>query len=44
MGRTIASGGDTAEIRIFLRDGSLAARFICPPLQDTALKGSAQAC
>ncbi len=31
MGRTIAEGGDTADIRIFLRDGSLAARFVCPP-------------
>ncbi len=34
MGQTIAMGGDTAEIRIFLRDGALAARFICPPLSD----------
>lgn len=31
MGRTIAIGGETAEIRIFLRDGSLAARYLCPP-------------
>ena len=29
MGRTIAKGGETADIRIFLRDGSLAARFVC---------------
>ena len=31
MALTIAEGGDTADIRIFLRDGSLAARFVCPP-------------
>ncbi len=30
MGRTIAQSGATAEIRIFLRDGALAARFVCP--------------
>jgi len=34
MGSTIAKGGETAEIRIFLRDGALAARFICPPQAD----------
>ena len=35
MGRTIARGGYTAEIRIFLRDGSLAARFVCPASPET---------
>ena len=27
----IARGGRPAEVRIFLRDGSLAGRFLCPP-------------
>ena len=30
MGHTIAGRGETAEMRIFLRDGSLAARFVFP--------------
>lgn len=34
LGRTIAEGGETAEIRIFLRDGALAARFVCPAQRD----------
>lgn len=38
MARTIARGGDTADIRIFLRDGSLAARFICPPSAEADLQ------
>jgi hypothetical protein len=29
LGDAIARGGQAAEIRIFLRDGSLAGRFIC---------------
>jgi hypothetical protein len=37
MARTIADGGDTADMRIFLRDGSLAARFVCPPQVEQAL-------
>lgn len=37
MGSTITKGGDTAEIRIFLRDGSLAARFLCPPQVEAML-------
>jgi hypothetical protein len=36
MGRTIAKGGETAEISIFLRDGSLAARFVCPAIDGVA--------
>jgi hypothetical protein len=31
LGAAIARGGRAAEIRIFLRDGSLAGRFACPP-------------
>jgi hypothetical protein len=31
MARSIAEGGDTADVRIFLRDGSLAARIVCLP-------------
>jgi hypothetical protein len=30
LGEAIARGGQPAEIRIFLRDGSLAGRFLCP--------------
>jgi hypothetical protein len=41
MGRTIAEGGFTAEIRIFLRDGSLAARFLCPPRHQGYLRDHA---
>jgi hypothetical protein len=31
LGGAIARGGRAAEIRIFLRDGSLAGRFACAP-------------
>jgi hypothetical protein len=31
LGEAIARGGRPAEIRIFLRDGSLAGRFACAP-------------
>ena len=31
LGGAIARGGQAAEIRIFLRDGSLAGRFVCAP-------------
>ena len=31
LGDAIARGGQAAEIRIFLRDGSLAGRFACAP-------------
>lgn len=41
LGRTIAQGGETAEIRIFLRDGTLAARFVCPATFDRALEDRA---
>jgi hypothetical protein len=30
MGDAIARGGQSAEIQIFLRDGQLAERFVCP--------------
>jgi hypothetical protein len=30
LGDAIASGGRMAEIRIFLRDGRLAGRIVCP--------------
>jgi hypothetical protein len=41
MARILADGGDTAEIRIFLRDGSLAARFLCPPRYEGLLREQA---
>jgi hypothetical protein len=41
LGRTIAKGGETAEIRIFLRDGALAARFVCPAEFDSSLQDRA---
>jgi hypothetical protein len=31
LGQAIARDGRSAEVRIFLRDGSLAGRFVCPP-------------
>jgi hypothetical protein len=40
MGGTIAKGGHTAEVRIFLRDGSLAARFLCPPVGEASVQES----
>ena len=30
LGAAIARGGEAAEIQIFMRDGSLAERFVCP--------------
>jgi hypothetical protein len=30
LGEAIASGGEAAEVHIFLRDGSLAERLLCP--------------
>jgi hypothetical protein len=30
LGAAIASGGEAAEIQVFLRDGTLADRFLCP--------------
>ena len=30
LGDAIAQGGEAAEIQIFLRDGALADRFVCP--------------
>jgi hypothetical protein len=30
LGDAIARGGQAAEIQVFLRDGSLAERFLCP--------------
>lgn len=33
LGGAIARGGQPAEIRIFLRDGSLAGRFACSPVR-----------
>ena len=31
LGDKIAAAGEGAEIRIYLRDGALAGRFVCPP-------------
>jgi len=31
LGQAIARDGRPAEVRIFLRDGALAGRFLCPP-------------
>jgi len=31
LGERLAEAGEPAEVRIHLRDGSLAARFACPP-------------
>jgi hypothetical protein len=33
LGEQLAADGRTAEIRIFLRDGTQAARFVCAPLE-----------
>ena len=32
LAETIARRGETAEVRIFLRDGSMAGRFACAPM------------
>jgi len=34
LAETLAHRGETAEIRIFLRDGSLAGRFVCAPMTE----------
>lgn len=34
LAETIARRGETAEVRIFLRDGSMAGRFACAPMVD----------
>lgn len=31
LGARLSDAGETAEIRIYLRDGSLAGRFLCSP-------------
>jgi hypothetical protein len=33
LGEKLAADGHTAEIRIFLRDGTQAARFVCAPAE-----------
>jgi hypothetical protein len=37
MGGAWSKGGMTAEIRIFLRDGSLAGRFVCPSMAEPGM-------
>jgi hypothetical protein len=40
LGRRLAAAGDRTEIRLQLRDGALAGRFICaPPPEHLALAG-----
>ncbi|HET9161744.1 MAG TPA: hypothetical protein VFN88_14125 [Caulobacteraceae bacterium] len=39
LGENLAADGQTAEIRIFLRDGAQAGRFICAPRPDLAIAG-----
>lgn len=39
LGETIARRGETAEIRIYLRDGSLAGRFVCAPAVELEMAG-----
>ena len=36
LGARLARGGDAAEIRIYLRDGALGGRFLCPPCSEQA--------
>lgn len=40
LGEAIARGGQPAEIQVFLRDGSLAERFICPAARSPDPSGS----
>lgn len=39
LGDKLSKQGHTAEIRIYLRDGSLAGRFLCAPAAEMALAG-----
>lgn len=39
LGEHLAADGHTAEIRIFLRDGVQAGKFICAPNRDLAIAG-----
>ncbi|HEY2660274.1 MAG TPA: DUF2188 domain-containing protein [Caulobacteraceae bacterium] len=36
LGGTLAREGEPAEIHIYLRDGSLGGRFVCPPVEALA--------
>jgi hypothetical protein len=40
MGDAIARGGQSAEIQIFLRDGRMAERFVCPAVDPPARQRS----
>ncbi|CAN5268628.1 hypothetical protein BH11PSE2_BH11PSE2_05730 [soil metagenome] len=33
LGEKLAAGGEAAEIQIYLRDGALAGRFVCAPVE-----------
>jgi hypothetical protein len=39
LGEKLAADGQTAEIRIFLRDGSQAAKFVCAPTSSLLAAG-----
>jgi len=39
LGETIARRGETAEIRVYLRDGTLVGRFVCTPMVELELAG-----
>jgi hypothetical protein len=39
LAETIARRGETVEIRIYLRDGSLAGRFVCAPMAELPMAG-----
>jgi hypothetical protein len=39
LGETIARRGETAEIRIYLRDGTIAGRFVCAPMVEMEMAG-----
>jgi hypothetical protein len=36
LGARLAAAGDAAEIRIYLRDGALGGRFLCPASREIA--------
>lgn len=43
LAHRLAAAGEESEIRLHLRDGTLAARFISPPIAPPAIRDSARA-
>lgn len=40
LGARLADAGETTEIRVYLRNGALGGRFVCPAFQNPSLQSS----